>query len=67
MEDIPWLYDTGAQATCLSEKLFRKIPRDVRPKKLPTNQKFIGAGSQPLEPVGVYQMPCTWTNKKANQ
>ena len=37
MENIPWLYNTGAQATCLSEKLLRKISKDVRPRKLPTN------------------------------
>jgi hypothetical protein len=33
MENIPWLYNTGAQATYLSEKLFRKIPKDSRPPK----------------------------------
>jgi hypothetical protein len=37
MENIPWLYNTGAQATCLSEKFFRKISKNVRPRKLPTN------------------------------
>ena len=64
MEYIPWLYDTGAQATCLSEKLFRKIPKDIRPRKLPTNRKFIGARGQPIEPLGVYQLPFTWANTK---
>jgi hypothetical protein len=64
MENIPWLYNTGAHATCLAEKLFRKIPKDFRLKKLPTNRRFIGAGGQPLEPVGVYQMQFTWTNIK---
>jgi hypothetical protein len=33
MENISWLYNTGAQATCHSEKLFKKIPKDFRPKK----------------------------------
>jgi hypothetical protein len=47
MENIPWFYDTGAQATFLFEKLFRKIPKDFRPRKLPTNRRFIGAGGQP--------------------
>jgi hypothetical protein len=64
MENIPWVYDTGAQATFLSEKLFRKISKDIRPKKLPTNRTFVGAGGQPLKPVGVYQMPFTWSNSK---
>jgi hypothetical protein len=63
-ENIPWLYDTGAQATCLSEKLFMKILRGIRPKKLPTNRTFLGAGGQSLEPGGVYQMLFALTNAK---
>jgi hypothetical protein len=47
----------------LSEKLFRKIPKYCRPKQLQTNRRFIGAGSQPPEPVGFYHMPLTWTNR----
>jgi hypothetical protein len=48
----------------LSEKLYRKIPKDVRPRKFLTNRRFIGAGGQPLEPMGVYKIPFKWTNKK---
>jgi hypothetical protein len=29
-KDISWLYDTSAQATYLSEKLFRKISKEDR-------------------------------------
>ena len=28
-ENIPWLYDTGAQVTCLSEKLFQKLLKKI--------------------------------------
>jgi hypothetical protein len=31
-ENIPWLYDTGAQAMCLSENIFRKISKEDRTK-----------------------------------
>ena len=65
-ENFPWLYDTGAQATCLSEKLFRKIPINIRPPKVKTNRIFVGAGGQPLQPVGVYVLPFTWTDRKGN-
>ena len=65
-ENFPWLYDTGAQATCLSEKLFRKIPINIRPPKIKTNRIFVGAGGQSLQPVGVYVLPFTWTDKKGN-
>jgi hypothetical protein len=67
MENIPWLYDTGAQATCLSEKLFRKIPNDFRQTMLPTNSRFIGAGGQPLEPVGSIKCHLHGQILKANQ
>jgi hypothetical protein len=43
-KNIPWLYNTGAQATCLSEKLFRKISKEDKPKKMLKSRRFIGAG-----------------------
>ena len=63
-ENIPWLFDTGAQATCLSEKLFRKIHIEHRPKKIITNRRLVGAGGQALEPVGIFILPFTWTDSE---
>jgi hypothetical protein len=56
--------NTGAQATCLSEKLFRKIPAELRPKKIITNRRFVGAGGQAQDPVGIFNLPFTWTDKE---
>jgi hypothetical protein len=63
-ENIPWLFDISAQAMCLSEKLFRKIPAELRPKKIITNRRFVGAGGQALDPVGIFKLPFTWTDKE---
>jgi hypothetical protein len=63
-ENIPWFFNIIVQATCFSENFIRKIVNEEKPKCLQTNRSFIGAGRQPLEPVGVYQMPFTWTKKK---
>ena len=63
-ENIPWFFNITVQATCFSENFIRKIVNEEKPKCLQTNRSFIGAGGQPLEPVGVYQMTFTWTNAK---
>jgi hypothetical protein len=45
--------------------LKRGLEKSHRLKKLSTNnRRFVGAGDQNLEHVGVYHMLCTWTNKK---
>jgi hypothetical protein len=63
-ENIPWLFDTGAQAMCLSEKLFRKIPAEITPKKMITNRRFVVAGGQAQDPVGIFNLSFTWTDKE---
>jgi hypothetical protein len=61
------LFDTGAQAMCLSEKLFRKIPVEFKLKKIITNRRFVGAVGQALEPVGIFNLPFTWADMEEDQ
>jgi hypothetical protein len=44
------VYDTGADISCMSEKVFRQLLLSDRPKKLDSDksQKFKSAGGQPL-------------------
>jgi hypothetical protein len=51
------LYDTGADSSCMSEKVFRQLPLNARPKKLDSDkpQKFKSAGGEPLPVRGLYE------------
>ena len=54
-----WLFDTGAQRTCMPEKVFRKMfPADKRPPKvnMPKETKFTDAGGNDLGYVGTFLM-----------
>jgi Reverse transcriptase (RNA-dependent DNA polymerase)/RNase H-like domain found in reverse transcriptase/gag-polyprotein putative aspartyl protease len=60
------LFDTGADISCLSEQLFRKIPVSVRPTKLemaPSSQ-FKSAGGQSLDVKGKYSIPIQLQGKQ---
>ena len=54
---VKGLYDTGADISCLSLKVFRQISPELRPKKLESNKlpKFKAAGGQVLPVCGRYQ------------
>jgi len=54
---VKGLYDTGADISCLSLKVFRQIPPELRPKKLDSQNlpKFKAAGGQILPVCGRYQ------------
>jgi hypothetical protein len=51
------LYDTGADISCMSEKIFRQIPPHNRRKKLDIDKSpnFRSAGGQPLPVRGLYE------------
>ena len=51
------LYDTGADISCMSEKVFRQLPLNARPKKLDSDkpQNFKSAGGEPLPVRGLYE------------
>jgi hypothetical protein len=51
------LYDTGADISCLSQKVFRQIPPQQRPRKIEggITPKFKSAGGQILPVDGKYQ------------
>ena len=54
-----WVFDTGAQRTCMPEKVFRKIfPADKRPPKVIMSKetKFTDAGGNDLGYVGTFLM-----------
>jgi hypothetical protein len=57
MVSVKGLYDTGADISCLSLKVFRQIPPELRPKKLENNKlpKFKAAGGQILPVCGRYR------------
>ncbi len=54
---IRGLYDTGADISCISEKIFRQIPPQNRPTKLAIDKSpnFRSAGGQPLPVRGLYK------------
>jgi hypothetical protein len=56
-ESVRGLYDTGADISCLSLKVFRQILPEYRPKKLEgqITPKFKSAGGQILPVCGRYQ------------
>ena len=51
------LYDTGADISCISEKLFRQLPPPYRPQKLASDKtpNFRSAGGQALPVRGLYE------------
>jgi hypothetical protein len=51
------LYDTGADISCISEKVFRQLPPPCRPQKLASDKtpNFRSAGGQPLPVRGLYE------------
>ena len=53
------LYDTGADVSCISEKVFRQIHPDLRPSPTPTNspRSFRAANGQNLKVRGRYCLP----------
>ncbi len=50
-------YDTGADISCISKKVFQQLPPPYRPKKLTTDKmpNFWSAGGQPLPVRGLYE------------
>ena len=51
-----WLFDSGASVTCMSLKLFRQIPIELRPEKLPSSTDLVDAGGNSLNVSGVYNL-----------
>ena len=51
-----WLFDSGASVTCMSVTMFRKIPVDQRPEKLPNLTKLVDASGNDLNVLGVYNL-----------
>ncbi len=51
------LYDTGADISCMNEKIFRQIPLQNRPQKLDMYKlpNFRSIGGQPLPVRGLYE------------
>ena len=62
------LFDTGADISCISEKLFRQIPVNNRPQKLPPdpNCLFKSAGGQTLDVKGKYRLPISMQGKNVS-
>ena len=55
--DQKGLYDTGADITCMSANLFRRIPIAQRPRKLLSrNSRISAASNDDLTPLGTYEM-----------
>jgi hypothetical protein len=59
------LYDTGADISCMSEKIFRQIPPQNRPQKLDMTKSpnFCSAGGQPLPVRGLYEFAFSINSK----
>jgi hypothetical protein len=59
------LYDTGADISCMSEKIFRQIPPQNRPQRLDMTKSpnFCSAGGQPLPVKGLYEFAFTINSK----
>jgi hypothetical protein len=54
------LYNSGADISCISEREFRKIPIDKRPKQEPMSATpCLSASGQQLKIKGIYQLPIT--------
>ena len=56
---IKGLYDTGADVSCLDEKVFRQIPLEDRPLKLKesTRNAYKAASGNLLQVRGRYKIP----------
>ena len=64
-KEIKGLYDTGADVSCLNEKIFRTIPVDARPKKIPGNSAVCrSASGSALSISGKYLIPIEIGRKK---
>jgi len=64
-KEIKGLYDTGADVSCLNEKIFRTIPVDARPKKIPGNSAVCrSASGSTLSISGKYLIPVEIGRKK---
>ena len=63
---VKMLYDTGADVSCISERMFRQIPVDQRPPRLPgeSAQRFKAAGGHELSCKGRYLIPITVGKKQ---
>jgi hypothetical protein len=63
---IRGLYDTGADISCMSEKIFRQLPPQKRPIKLDIDKfpNFRSAGGQPLPVRGLYKILFTLNGKQ---
>jgi hypothetical protein len=59
------LYNTGADISCKSEKVFQQLPLNSRPKNLDSEKqpKFKSAGGQPLPVEGLYEFDLKIGNK----
>jgi len=53
---MPFLYDSGAQITVISEKEFRKISLEKRPSKIAKGQTIQGVSGNMQESNGIYAM-----------
>ena len=49
-----FLYDSGAQVSLMSKKIFRKIKVDIRPKKINFNLTCSGVSKCKLKVIGCY-------------
>ena len=63
------LYDTGADISCLSLKVFRQIPPQLRPKKVEQSllPKFKSAGGETLPVHGKYRLKAHIGTKEIQQ
>ena len=53
---VQGLYDTGADVSCLSEEIFRKIPPDQRPRRVAGGKTLKSASGNVLQVRGKYGM-----------
>ena len=65
-QKIKGLYDTGADVSCLDERVFRKIPIELRPDKLSSNRipNFRSATGNSLQVKGKYRFELTVGERK---
>jgi hypothetical protein len=65
-KQIKGLYDTGADVSCLDEKIFREIPIQDRPKKIVETKRstFTSASGDKLNINGKYLFPLQIGTKK---
>ena len=61
---LTFLYDTGAQISCLSTRTFRQIPIEYRPRKLNIHLNASGANGGRLKILGCYMLDVTILGKR---